>query len=89
MRPVLRTIHLAAAAALAFFLYVPQFRLGAYKRVTAAVAFPALALSGFGVWQGQRVLRTYRAAALARFSTLTHGESLFAETCGLATACNA
>jgi hypothetical protein len=59
-RPAARAFHLLAAVSLGLFVYVPGLRSGTYGTLMLAVFFPALALTGFGMWQGARVARRLR-----------------------------
>jgi hypothetical protein len=59
-RSAARAFHLLAAVAIGLFVYVPGLRSGIYGTLIVAVFFPALALTGFGMWQGPRVARRLR-----------------------------
>jgi hypothetical protein len=60
LRRAARRFHLLTAVAIGLFIYVPALRSGAYGTLTVAILFPVLALTGFGMWQGPRIVRRLR-----------------------------
>jgi hypothetical protein len=60
-RLLVRGVHISAAAALGFFVYAPDhIRDGALGILTAALFFPILAVSGYGMWLGPVLVRRLR-----------------------------